>query len=58
MSCNRGGNTPPLIDNGSPILRSTFLVFGAFAVAFSTLAGLLPAWKAVRLNPSEALRSE
>jgi len=37
---------------------STFLVFGAFAVAFSTLAGLLPAWKAARLNPSEALRSE
>lgn len=35
-----------------------FLIFGAFAVGVSTLAGFLPAWKAARLNPSEALRSE
>ena len=28
------------------------------AIVFSTLAGLLPAWRAARLKPVEALRSE
>ena len=36
----------------------TFLIFGFFAVIVSTLAGFLPAWKAARLKPAEALRSE
>ena len=36
----------------------TFFWAGLFGVVISTLAGLLPAWKASRLKPAEALRSE
>ena len=36
----------------------TFLTFIVFAVLVSTIAGLLPAWRAARMNPAEALRSE
>ena len=36
----------------------TFLTFILFAVFVSTVAGLLPAWRAARMNPAEALRSE
>ena len=36
----------------------TFLSFAAFAILVSTIAGLLPAWRAARLNPADALRSE
>ena len=36
----------------------TFLTFIIFAVLVSTIAGLLPAWRAARMNPAEALRSE
>ena len=42
----------------SPDSLQTFLIFGFFAVIVSTLAGFLPAWKAARLKPAEALRSE
>ena len=37
---------------------STFISFAAFAILVSTIAGLLPAWRAARLNPADALRSE
>jgi ABC-type lipoprotein release transport system permease subunit len=37
---------------------SIFLVFASFAIVVSTIAGLLPAWRAARLNPADALRSE
>ena len=37
---------------------STFISFAAFAIFVSTMAGLLPAWRAARLNPADALRSE
>ncbi|MBP52652.1 MAG: hypothetical protein CMI27_05850, partial [Opitutae bacterium] len=36
----------------------TFISFAAFAVIVSTVAGLLPAWRASRMNPADALRSE
>jgi lipoprotein-releasing system permease protein len=36
----------------------TFLTFIVFAIGVSTIAGLLPAWRAARMNPAEALRSE
>ena len=36
----------------------TFLSFAFFAVLVSTLAGLLPAWRATRLKPADALRGE
>lgn len=42
----------------SPETLEVFLLFGLFAVLIATLAGLLPAWKAARLKPAEALRSE
>ena len=35
-----------------------FLSFATFAILVSTVAGLLPAWRAARLNPADALRSE
>lgn len=35
-----------------------FISFAFFAVAVSTVAGLLPAWRATRLKPADALRSE
>ena len=37
---------------------NTFLSFAFFAVLVSTLAGLLPAWRATRLKPADALRGE
>ncbi len=37
---------------------STFLAFGLFAMFVSTLAGLIPAWRAARMNPADALRNE
>jgi len=37
---------------------SVFLSFALFSILVSTFAGLLPAWRASRLNPAEALRSE
>ena len=37
---------------------STVAVIVVMTVVISTLAGLLPAWKAARLKPVEALRSE
>ena len=37
---------------------TTFVSFAAFAVIVSTVAGLLPAWRASRMNPADALRSE
>ncbi len=42
----------------SPESASTFLTFGLFAVLVSTLAGLIPAWRAARMNPADALRNE
>ena len=32
--------------------------FGLFAVLVSTVAGLIPAWRAARMNPADALRNE
>jgi len=37
---------------------STFITFALFAVFVSTLAGLIPAWRAARMNPADALRNE
>ena len=37
---------------------STFISFALFSVLVSTVAGLLLAWRATRLNPADALRSE
>jgi len=42
----------------SPESASTFLTFALFAVIVSTLAGLIPAWRAACMNPSDALRNE
>jgi ABC-type lipoprotein release transport system permease subunit len=42
----------------SPESMSTFLVFALFAIVVSTIAGLLPAWRATMLKPADALRSE
>jgi lipoprotein-releasing system permease protein len=39
-------------------LMSDFVVVTSFAVLISTLAGLLPALRAARLKPADALRSE
>ena len=39
-------------------LMSDFIVVTCFAVVISTLAGLLPALRAARLKPADALRSE
>jgi lipoprotein-releasing system permease protein len=39
-------------------LMSDFVVVTFFAVIISTLAGLLPALRAARLKPADALRSE
>ncbi|MEK9783982.1 MAG: FtsX-like permease family protein, partial [Opitutales bacterium] len=37
---------------------STFITFTLFAVLVSTFAGLIPAWRASRMNPADALRNE
>ena len=39
-------------------LMSDFITVTCFAIIISTLAGLLPAWRAARLKPADALRSE
>ena len=39
-------------------LASDFITVTVFAVGISTLAGLLPAFRAARLKPADALRSE
>lgn len=39
-------------------LASDFIMVTCFAVILSTLAGLLPAFRAARLKPADALRSE
>jgi len=39
-------------------LASDFIVVTCFAIGISTLAGLLPAFRAARLKPADALRSE
>jgi len=39
-------------------LPRDLIVTAVLAIAISTLAGLLPAWRAARLKPVEALRSE
>lgn len=38
--------------------RQDFVLISGFAVVMSTLAGLVPAWRAARLKPAEALRNE
>jgi lipoprotein-releasing system permease protein len=45
-------------DLPSHTLPSDLLLTIVAAIAISTLAGLLPAWRAARLKPVEALRSE
>ncbi|MBL9200655.1 MAG: ABC transporter permease, partial [Opitutaceae bacterium] len=42
----------------SHTLPSDLIFTVVAAIAFSTLAGLLPAWRAARMRPVEALRSE
>tara|TARA_B100002019_G_scaffold10072_1_gene8009 strand:- start:839 stop:2452 length:1614 start_codon:yes stop_codon:yes gene_type:complete len=42
----------------SPETLNTFLAFAIFAIFVSTLAGLVPAWRATRLKPADSLRSE
>ena len=39
-------------------LREDLILIIVCAVVISTLAGLLPAWRAAKLKPVEALRSE
>jgi lipoprotein-releasing system permease protein len=39
-------------------LASDFVIVTCFAIGISTLAGLLPAFRAARLKPADALRSE
>jgi lipoprotein-releasing system permease protein len=39
-------------------LASDFMIVSSFAIGISTLAGLLPAFRAARLKPADALRSE
>ena len=39
-------------------LREDFILVTCFALVISTLAGLLPAFRAARLKPADALRSE
>ena len=53
-----GGITNPLNWDAISSFEMTFLTFILFAVFVSTVAGLLPAWRAARMNPAEALRSE
>lgn len=39
-------------------IPSDFLIVITFSITISTLAGLIPAWRAARLQPAEALRNE
>jgi lipoprotein-releasing system permease protein len=39
-------------------MAGDFIVVTVFALLISTCAGLIPAWRAARLKPAEALRSE
>jgi len=39
-------------------IPSDFVIVTVFSIVVSTLAGLIPAWRAARLQPAEALRSE
>ena len=42
----------------SHYILSDFIIVTAFSILVSTLAGLIPAWRAAKLQPAEALRSE
>jgi lipoprotein-releasing system permease protein len=39
-------------------IPADFVIVTVFSITVSTLAGLVPAWRAARLQPAEALRSE
>jgi ABC-type antimicrobial peptide transport system permease subunit len=48
------GSLPFGVTSGDPI---TFILMGTLLIAVATVAGYIPAWKASRIDPMVALRS-
>jgi putative ABC transport system permease protein len=58
LSLNAGRWIEPLLFDTSPRNPAVFLLVGVVLLVVGLLASVIPAWRAARVNPVEALRGE